>query len=356
MSSEANNTRELEPALRYLAANPDKKIEFIVGKFQVEGGKATLWAWLTKFNAGKKQLSAHRIDSALALATPPQAPAPRIAAVVKRRAAREPVLPLPAAADPSTGRDSATNFPRPWLTKKFRRDGFKNWRSTLERLAQDTTQSMVALCGGDTKQAMSFTAFKANWLGRGEVSAAAVQEFIGYGNGRMAAFATPLAKDRMEALSKLAATDVSQHIDLEALAKRWTAAKSDSWQELELTLGRSAGYALRYSGAKKNPALAIGKLAYAELRAAGTPLKAGERLRVLWCLRDKCLVLVPTKSAGVLVTEEKGGLRMSCRALQALLGNEPRIFAVSLNQADWPADHPDAAHLFVEIPSKGGAT
>jgi hypothetical protein len=57
-------TADLEPALRYLAANPSKQIEFIADKFKKQ--KKAIWSWLEKYNRSKKTLPAHVIDSALA--------------------------------------------------------------------------------------------------------------------------------------------------------------------------------------------------------------------------------------------------------------------------------------------------
>lgn len=62
MKNQDTSTAALETALRYLAANPTKKISFIATKFKLS--EKDLWAWLEKYNHSRKNLPAHIIDSA----------------------------------------------------------------------------------------------------------------------------------------------------------------------------------------------------------------------------------------------------------------------------------------------------
>lgn len=72
-------TRELEPALRYLAAHPEAKVAAVADKFKKPAVK--LWAWLGRYNRSRPKLPAHIIDSALA---EPAKPAASVATMVSR--------------------------------------------------------------------------------------------------------------------------------------------------------------------------------------------------------------------------------------------------------------------------------
>lgn len=63
------STKRLEPALRYLAGNPDAKVKAVAAKFKIND--KDIWTWLTAHNRGRKELADHVIESVLAgLAAP----------------------------------------------------------------------------------------------------------------------------------------------------------------------------------------------------------------------------------------------------------------------------------------------
>lgn len=78
-----HTTADLEPALRFLSANPDKKVSFVATKFKLSD--KVLWAWLGSHNHGKKELPAHRIDNALAEEKGKSAPKKTVPAAVGER-------------------------------------------------------------------------------------------------------------------------------------------------------------------------------------------------------------------------------------------------------------------------------
>lgn len=87
------DTRKLEAALRYLAANNDDKVEAIAARHGVT--KQEIWEWLAQHNGGRKQLPAHRIDAVLAKlhVVPAGANARQIGQVAVARAGREKISP-----------------------------------------------------------------------------------------------------------------------------------------------------------------------------------------------------------------------------------------------------------------------
>jgi hypothetical protein len=84
-------TAGIELALRHLADNSEKKLSIIAAKFGKQ--EKDLWAWLTRYNGGKKDLSHHRIDSALANETAAAAPVRAVPAAVGERINRAVVKP-----------------------------------------------------------------------------------------------------------------------------------------------------------------------------------------------------------------------------------------------------------------------
>lgn len=66
MSTTDNHTTAgLEPALRYLVKHPGVKVSTVEAKFNLQ--PKALWAWFARYNGNKKEVSAHRIDAALAV-------------------------------------------------------------------------------------------------------------------------------------------------------------------------------------------------------------------------------------------------------------------------------------------------
>lgn len=64
-NTDTPKTADLEPALRYLAANPTIKVSVVAAKFKLP--EKEIWNWLGHFNGGKKNpLPVHRIEAAVA--------------------------------------------------------------------------------------------------------------------------------------------------------------------------------------------------------------------------------------------------------------------------------------------------
>lgn len=308
-----STTLELQPVLRYLADHPDKSMDFIAGKFQVQ--KKDIWDWLTLHNRGQKELSHTRIDSALAgpVKAKPAATVKADDSARNEKPKPQPRQPLAAMANPT--------FERPWLALRFRRDGFKSWRDALVRMADTPTATLVELCEGDKGRAMAFAAYKRGQLGAGEVCAEAVRALIAYGDAKLARDEAP--EPSAPKPEKIPRVRVDTILEIGRPQHKLTPVAPVSpadWIEIKLGCGGRKEYAARYTGSSaKVPRISFTIPTTATLREFG--FETGKRVQAFWQPKARQLAF-KLGTSGFKIRAGRANLAIGSKALVDVLGQD----------------------------------
>lgn len=319
-----STTIELEPALRYLADHPSKQMDFIAGKFQIQ--KKEIWDWLTLHNRGQKDLSHTRIDSALAGSLKGKPAAEAKADDSARNETPKPRRVVKVEARPPA--ETSPTFERPWLSRRWRSDGFKSWRDALVRMAATPTASLVELCEGDKRRAMAFAAYKRGQLGAGEVCSEAVLELIAYGDAKQAGEAAP----EPSAPKPVKVPRVRVDTILEIQRPRREAAPviaAAGWTEIKPAVGSSLDYDVRYSGA----ATKVHRLGFTRAsteRFGELGFAVGGYVRIHWNAKSRQLALTLSPTGFKMRNSGKDALSIAGKALVDVLGQD----AIEFEQLD----------------------
>lgn len=363
MSAPAITMRMLEPALRHLAADPDAKVAVAAAKYLPAGVKladccAAIWSWFKEHNAGKRQVSSTRIDSALtregpAIVIPPAARA-NIQKAIDRKA-REPVAShLAPNTAPSAVADpfDKDNGSSPWAKRprRPRKTAVDYWRPRMVAIANGDKTGLEGPSGG------AWWACKRKWFGTATPAPKMVERFLAWfdAGDQTAKPAQPAAE---AATKKPTPAEISGAFKRAAAAGRAAAAAPppvlpasavsiEGWTELEITHGHKADYHARYTGAKANPCLTFPASTARRIK----PLAAGVRIRIWWNAKARQLKAAIGSPTGLKMRESHGGIQATSRSLPELLGKEAILFTLL---SPLPASSAACELVFAELKQGG---